>query len=267
MRGLVPHPVMTGSIPVNANSRAATDALLAGLRRGRWRPAAWRRFLGAAAVRSIRQATAHPRAAAELTAVHGALFGVVPGRRWVATSWLLCLAHLGMLGERPSIGPATTVTLVRANLPALGDRSGPRVGLVALATDVADGRLARGLAAETMFGGYADALADAGFWTWFAIRYEPNRWLRVAAILAWAAPVGAIAAASIARGRVVAIPRSRVFRPAAVLQPVLAIRACGSTRRATAGRSARSAACRSVPAGPLPAARRSRRGARTRGGF
>jgi hypothetical protein len=239
---------MTGSIPVDANSRAATDALLVGLRRGRWRPAAWRRFLGAAAVRSIRQAAAHPRAAAELTAVHGALLAVAPGRRWVATSWLLCLAHRGMLGERSSIGPATTVTLVRANLPALGDRSRPWVGLLALATDVADGRLARGLAAETMFGGrlarglaaetmfggYADALADAAFWTWFATRYEPSRWLRTAAILAWAAPVGAIAVASTARGRVVAIPRSRVFRPAAALQPVLAIRACGWTRRATA---------------------------------
>jgi phosphatidylglycerophosphate synthase len=258
---------MTGSIPVNANSRAATDALLGGLRRGRWRPAAWRRFVGAAAVRSIRQAAAHPRAAGELTAVHGALFAVAPGRRWVATSWLLCLAHLGMLGERSSIGPATTVTLVRANLPALGDRSGPWVGLLALGSDVADGRLARGLAAETMFGGYADALADAAFWTWFATRYEPNRWLRTAAILAWAAPVGAIAAASAVGGRVVAIPRSRVFRPAAALQPVLAIRACGWTRRATAKGSARSAAGRSMPADPLPAARRSRRRTRTRRGF
>jgi CDP-alcohol phosphatidyltransferase len=257
---------MTVSIPVNANSRAATDALLAGLRRGRWRPTAWRRFLGAAAVRSIRQAAAHPRAAAELTAVHGALLAVAPGRRRVATSWLLSLAHLGMLGERSSIGPATTVTLVRANLPAFGDRSGPWVGLLALATDVADGGLARGLAAETMFGGYADALADAAFWTWFATRYEPNRWLRTAAILAWAAPVGAIAAASTARGRVVAIPRSRVFRPAAALQPVLAIRACGWTRPATAKGSARFVSGRGVSADPLPA-RRSRRGARTRRGF
>jgi CDP-alcohol phosphatidyltransferase len=70
----------------------------------------------------------------------------------------------------------------------------PRVGVLALATDVADGRLARCLAAETMFGGYADALADARFWTWFAVRYEPNRWLRAAAILAWAMPVAAVAA-------------------------------------------------------------------------
>lgn len=222
---------MTGSIPVDADSRAATDALLAELRGARWRPTAWPRFLSAAAVRSIRQAAAHPRAAAELTLVHGALLAVAPGRRLVATSWLLCLAHLGTLGERSSIGAATTVTLLRANLPALGDRSGHWFGLLALATDVADGRLARGLASETMFGGYADALADAAFWTWFAIRYEPNRWLRTAAIVAWAAPVAAIAAASITRGRFVAIPRSRVFRPAAALQLVLAIRAGKSMLR------------------------------------
>lgn len=216
---------MTGSIPVNAGSRAATDALLAELRRGRWRPAAWRRFLGDAAVRSIRQAGAHPRAAAELTLIHGSLFAVAPGRRWVAASWLLCLAHTGLLGERSSIGAATTVTLLRANLPALGDRSRRWLGLVALATDIADGRIARRLAAESMFGGYADALADAIFWTWFAIRYEPNRCLRTAAIVAWAAPAGGIAAVSIARGRFVAIPRSRVLRPAAALQLALAIRA------------------------------------------
>jgi hypothetical protein len=243
---------VAGSIPINPDSRAATDALLAELRRGGWRSIAWRRFLSVALARSVREAAAHPRAAAELTLGHGVLIAVACGRPWVATSWLLCLTHLGMLGERSSIGPATAITVLRANLPALGRRVGPWLGPVAIATDLADGRLARRLDAETMFGGYADALADAAFWTWFATRYEPNRWFRAAAIVAWAAPVGAVTAASLARGRFVTVPRPRILRPAAALQLVLAVRAYSPAGRTTA-RGCRSVTGRRVPAEALPA--------------
>ena len=59
-------------------------------------PAAVVRFLGHAAHRSLRQAARRPRALAELTALHGALYALAagrrPGRRWVTTSWVLAQA-------------------------------------------------------------------------------------------------------------------------------------------------------------------------------
>jgi phosphatidylglycerophosphate synthase len=208
-------------------SRAATDELLAGLRAGRWRPPAWARFAALSAGRSVQQARTHPRALAELTALH-AVFAVLagrPGRRWTAVSWLLAVSHLGMLEARPSLGLPSTVTMLRANLPAIW--RGPQRWLpaVALASDLADGRLARRTGGETPFGAQADALADAAFWTWFVIHHEPSRRVRTAALAAWAAPVVAVTAASIQRGRMLDAPRPVMLRPAAAMQAIIAARA------------------------------------------
>ena len=175
----------------------------------------------------MQQARAHPRALAELTALH-AVFAVLagrPGRRWTAVSWLLAASHLGMLEARPSLGLPSTVTMLRANLPAIW--RGPQRWLpaVALASDLADGRLARRTGGETPFGAQADALADAAFWTWFAIHYEPSRWVRTTALAAWAAPVAAVTAASIQRGRMLDAPRPVMLRPAAAMQAIIAVRA------------------------------------------
>ncbi|MCI0689952.1 MAG: CDP-alcohol phosphatidyltransferase family protein [Sporichthyaceae bacterium] len=215
------------SIRIDPDSRAATNVLLAGLRQARWRGPGWRRFVGAAAARSTQQVINHPRAVAELTVLHGAV-AAAAGRRggaWLTSSWLLCMTHLGLLGERSSIGPATGVTLVRANLPAVAARRGRWLAPLAVFTDLADGWLARRLDSETMFGGYADSLADAAFWTWYALVHEPDRRVRAAAIAASLGPAVVVALGSVAGGRMVESPRSALLRPAAAMQVVLAARA------------------------------------------
>ena len=219
------------TMPGAAGSRAATDGLLRGLKAGGWGPASWGRFLMATTVRSAEQAAAHPRAAAELTALHGALAAVAfrrGARWWVTTSWVLAVTHLGMLGPRRSIGIASVVTIVRANLPAVvGYR--PWLGAAAAATDKVDGIVARRVG-PTFFGHYADALADAAFWAWFARRSGTSRRLVAVAGAAWVAPVVAVTAGSFASGRMVEAPRPRLLRPAAALQVVLAARALGAGR-------------------------------------
>ena len=210
-----------------AESRAATDALLAGLAAGRWRPRAWLGFLARAARRSCQQAVGHPRAVAELTVLHGA-FLLLGGRRCrvkVTTSGALALTHLGMLGPHASLGAANTLTLTRANLPVIAPARPRWLGAAALGSDLLDGALARRLGTETPFGAYADALADATFWTWYAGGDADSRPIRLASLTAWALPVIAVTTASLARGRMVDPPRSRVLRPAAALQLVLALRA------------------------------------------
>jgi len=81
-----------------------------------------------------------------------------------------------------------------------------------------------------VFGSYADTLADAAFWTWFAARHEPSRMLRAAAFAAWAAPAAAVAVLSVARGQMADIPRPALVRPAAPLAVLLVVRACGRRR-------------------------------------
>lgn len=206
------------------SSRAATNALLAVLRDGRWRPSAWARFLARATERSIREARARPRAVVELSALHAGF--VLLGQRkrlaWTLTSWALAVTHLGMLEGRRSIGWANAITLARANLPTLTDAWW--LPLLAVGTDLVDGRVARRLATDCPFGAAADALADATFWTWYAVRREPSRVLRTTALLAWAAPVVTVTGHSIREGRMVDPPRPVVVRPAAALQAVLAAR-------------------------------------------
>ena len=93
------------------------------------------------------------------------------------------------------------------------------------------GRLARRLGQVTEFGGYADSLADAAFWPWFAARHEQSRALRVTAIAAWVAPAVAVAATSLARGKMTDTPRPVLVRPAAALQAVLTVRALWPPQR------------------------------------
>jgi phosphatidylglycerophosphate synthase len=208
-------------------SRAATDELFAGLRAGRWKPSAWARFMASSARRSVQQARRHPRALAQLTVLH-AVFGRLAGRRgrrWTAVSWALAVTHLGMLEGRPSLGLPSTVTLLRANLPAIWPGAGRWLPAVALATDLADGRIARRLRAETPFGVQADSLADAASWTWFVLRHEPSRPVQAAALAAWAAPVAVVTVASFRRGRMLEALRPVMLRPAAAMQAVVAVRA------------------------------------------
>ncbi|MFI5593914.1 CDP-alcohol phosphatidyltransferase family protein [Amycolatopsis sp. NPDC051758] len=207
------------------DSRAATNALLNELRQGRWRPPAWTRFLVQATRRSVHQARLRPRALGEITALHLGLAALGHRKRllWTVTSWALAATHLGLLEQRRSLSLADVVTLTRANVPAL--TTGWAAPVVVLAGDVADGRLARGLGTASPFGAAADSLADAAFWTWFALYHEPSRRVRAAALLAWVVPVVAVTTAGFGRGRMVDAPRPVLLRPAAAMQAVLALRA------------------------------------------
>lgn len=134
------------------SSRASANELLAGLRAGRWQAPGWARFAASSARRSARQATWHPRALAEVTILH-AMLALLAGRsrRWrVAASWSMAATHLGLLESRRSLGAANVITLIRANLPAIG---GPSRWLptLALASDLADGPIARRAGAVTAF--------------------------------------------------------------------------------------------------------------------
>jgi hypothetical protein len=98
---------------------------------------------------------------------------------------------LDRLGERDHPDPRQ---------PARSHRP-PLVGFARGSTDLADGRLARKIGTVSPFGAAADSLADAAFWAWFVHRYEPNRHLRTAALLAWVVPVITVTAASLNTGR------------------------------------------------------------------
>jgi phosphatidylglycerophosphate synthase len=129
-----------------------------------------------------------------------------------------------MLENRRSLGLPNAVTLLRANLAATG---GPVrwLPVAALASDLMDGHLARRIGSETAFGAHADSLADAAFWTWFVLRHEPSRRVRIAALAAWAAPVVIVTTASMGRGRMMDAPRPAVLRPAAAMQALVTARA------------------------------------------
>jgi hypothetical protein len=226
-------------------SRAATNELLAELRTGRWRPRAWGRFIGRAAVLSWTAAQHRPRAVAEIAAVHAALAALSRGKRrtssgyWVAISWALSTTHLGLLESNRSLGVANIMTLLRANLPAMRPRDGRLCAAAALASDLVDGRLARWRHTATPFGQYADSIADAVFWTWFAFRHETDPRMRLLALGSWTIPAVTVMVTSVAGGRMVDAPRPVVARPAALMQIVLTIRALsrpGTTQRPVAVR-------------------------------
>ena len=224
--------------PVERDSRAFTDAALAELRASGWRPGGWVRFTVRVTRRSVEQVARHPRAAAEVSLLHGAFVALSRDRRraawWVATSWGMAITHLGLLGPRRSIGWPNVISLTRANLPVTGEGLGRWLGVAALGSDKLDGIFAR-QAGPTMFGFYADSLADAAFWTWFGARQDPGRLGQIAAIASWAAPVAAVGLASIVKGEMVETPRPTVLRPAAVMQGVLAVRALRQKRWNSAG--------------------------------
>ena len=136
----------------------------------------------------------------------------------------LSALNLGMLEDRDRLSPADTLTLIRGNLPALAAGSGRWAGVVAIASDLADGRLARRQGTVSPFGDYADSLADAAFWTWLVLRHEPSRAVRAAAITGWVVPVAAVTAASLAHGEMAERPRPALLRPAAAMQAIVAIR-------------------------------------------
>jgi phosphatidylglycerophosphate synthase len=162
----------------------------------------------------------------EVTALHLFVGTIAPRRRrgWVALSWFLGATHLGLLEDRQSLGLPNTITLLRGNLPALEHRLGLWVPVLGLASDFIDGKLARRTETETLFGLHADFLADAAFWAWFALHAETSRVAKAAVFAAWIAPVALVGALSIFRGRMIDVPRSRWFRPAAAVQVWLGIR-------------------------------------------
>lgn len=207
-------------------SRAATNELLAQARDSGWHLGAWLRVLYAACHRSIDQARARPRALLEVTALH-VLFAGIAGRRgwtWVAATWALAVTHLGLLEDRKSLGLANSLTLMRANLPAVEHVLGPWVPTLALITDFVDGKLARATKTESSFGQYADFLSDTVLWTWFSASHETNRTLRWATLAAWAAPITVVLSGSVIRGRMIDVPRLWWFRPAASVQVLLGAR-------------------------------------------
>ncbi len=210
-----------------ASSREASDQLLAVLRDGGWRPRAWVSFIALATVRSVDAGGARPRALVESTIIHlpFLLLSRGSGRVWVLTSWLMAVTHLGMLGERTTLGVPNVLTLVRGNLPAVDHLMSRALPIISLATDFADGKIARRTGTVTSFGAQADFLADTAFWTWFIARHEPSRAVKLAALAAWAAPVIGVTAASISRGRMVDLPRAWWFRPAAIVEVLIGARA------------------------------------------
>ena len=206
------------------DSRAATEALLSGLRAQGFGPRALGRFVYDATRRSILEARERPVAVAEATAIHLAIGALAHphGRAWLATSWLMTVTHLGMLEQRRTLGLPNLLTVARAALPAAAHRLGAAV--LALATDFVDGKLARRTGTVTRFGTQGDYLADAALWTWFTLRYESSRAWQVATFAAWVIPVGALTVASFARGGMVDLPRSRWIRPAAVMEVLIGAR-------------------------------------------
>ncbi|MFE9259027.1 CDP-alcohol phosphatidyltransferase family protein [Streptomyces sp. NPDC006879] len=211
------------------DSRAATDALLGTLRdEGGLTPERLRRLLWLAGHRSVRQAATRPRAVLQVSAVHGLLAALAtrrrPGPRWVATAWALSLLHLGLLERRRAIAAADVLTLIRGALPATALGASRWSGAVAVTLDVIDGHLARRRCATSPFGAYADSLADAAFWTWMALNYEPNRTLRAVAVGVWCGPVVVVTALAVRRGAMPRGLRPVVLRPAAAMQILLALR-------------------------------------------
>lgn len=206
-----------------ADSRAASNALLDGLRQGRFGPRAWGRFAAEITVRSVREARKRPIAVAEATAVHLAMGALAHprGRAWVVTSWVMTVTHLGMLEQRRTMGIPNLLTVARANLPAAAHRLGDAVPVLALVTDFVDGKVARATGTVTMFGTQGDYLSDTALWTWFVLTHEKSRPWQVATFAAWALPVAALTAVSIAKGGVVDLPRSRWIRPAALMEVLI----------------------------------------------
>ena len=208
-----------GAIARSDEGREFVDDVLGELAAHRLSLPAWARFFVRSLLRSVDQVRIRPAAATEVTAIHLLAWRATGSRRWAFASWLLCITHLGLLGERSTLGWPNRLTLLRELLPALCPDS-RWTSLVALATDFADGRLAR-RGNESGFGAFADPLADGVFWSWFALRFEPNRWLRRAPITLFALSAAGISAAYFARGRAIDYPRPIALRYASAAAQIL----------------------------------------------
>jgi hypothetical protein len=190
-------------------SREFVDDILGELASRHFVPCAWGRFTGRSLVRAAAHIRSHPAAATEVTLLH-LLASAAGGRWWALGSWSLCITHLGLLGERDTLGWPNRLTLLRALLPSLAYAS-RWASLIAVATDFADGRIAR-RGEESAFGAFADPIADGVFWSWFALRWEPNRYLRWVPVTLFVASVTGIAIAYFARGRTIDYPRLMAAR-------------------------------------------------------
>lgn len=203
--------------------RLFVDHILSDLAAGGFRPAAWSSFWARSIARSAAQARLRPFAVAEATVMH-LIAGAVGSRRWAAASWLLCVTHLGLLGDSATLGWANRLTLLRGLLPGLAPDSRASA-LVALGTDFLDGTMAR-RSRESAFGAFADPIADGIFWSWYALRWEKNRWLRWAPAAVFATTVGAIAGEYFAKSRTIDYPRLSAGRfVSAAAQVALTVRA------------------------------------------
>jgi phosphatidylglycerophosphate synthase len=216
------------AIERSAESRRFVDDILGELSSRHFVPSAWGNFIGRSLMRSLAQIRSRPAAATEVTVFH--LLASARNRRWAFGSWLLCITHLGLLGERSTLGWPNRLTLLRALLPSLAPTS-RWTSLAAMATDFADGRLAR-RGEESAFGAFADPIADGVFWSWFALRWEPNRFWRWVPLTVFAASVTGISALYLARGRAIDYPRLTAIRYAsAAAQILLTLRALRSVSR------------------------------------
>jgi len=211
-----------GVIARSRDGRQFVDDILGELAARHFAPSAWARFIGRSLARSADEVRIRPTAAAELTAIHLAA-AAAGSRRWALTSWFLCITHLGLLGDSPSLGWPNRLTVLRALLPSLAPNA-RWTSVAALATDFADGGLARARG-QSAFGAFADPLADGVFWSWYTMRWERNRWWRWVPMALFGGSATAIAVAYFARGRTIDYPRLLAVRYlSAVMQITLAVR-------------------------------------------
>ncbi|MGH2514927.1 MAG: CDP-alcohol phosphatidyltransferase family protein, partial [Ktedonobacterales bacterium] len=135
---------------------------------------------------------------------------------WLAMAHADAYVHLGLNNRTrgaplfASIGAPTTLTLARRGIAGLlwghllARRPASRGYLAlalaaALATDIADGAVARAQARTTWLGGYLDGLADFEFWTALALTFGARRllprWLLLLLLARWLGPLAVAYAA------------------------------------------------------------------------
>lgn len=210
--------------------------LLEELRSSNYHPSGWLRFLGRAWRQSRTTAQEHPdlvrswrhitvalamalavSLGLEARAIEGrAALRALPGTAlWLAASQFDAYVHLSM-NQRASglplydeLGTPSTLTLARRATSGLlwGHLIGGRPAskniiavalLMAGATDVTDGAIARRTNRTTRLGGYLDGVADFEFWVALAlslwVRRLVPRWLLMLLLLRWLTPLtGSIA--------------------------------------------------------------------------
>lgn len=225
---------MRSSVERRPSTAAFTAAVLDDLSSERYTPSAWWRFWARSWARSIETVAGRSRAARETHLLHALLYGVTRDPR-VVISWVMTWTHVALLPNSGGLGAPNVLTLLRVNLPLLASDRPRAAAVTALTSDFADGLIARSSHRETAFGGYADPLADAVFWTWFAWRFEPNPWLRRLAIAFWLAPPLVVTTLTFRSGHMRLLPRPAVARlVSAALQAALTARAF---RRASTSRA------------------------------